>query len=288
MNAIVKNEIAILGTPKQSKDLRASSWFVPSKHVIVANDSDFEHLVKSSNFSKNPVFVALSKSIFNHFMKYLVKNISNAEVVDSFHRAKPSFISFLDSNDSEENIVLNDLFEDVVLDNNKSFVLLNKEELLTVLAMPLSERRDQVIGLQVLESLKKVKILKADFETLFIPMDIFKATSRGVKADFKNIEIMEYGHYIKLGEYEASVSGILYECDKNYRLRRKKERFDNEISFGACLRRYRIQKDIKQSDFKNTSEITIRRIEAGKEPPKSRIDKILKELSLTEDELMSY
>lgn len=42
-----------------------------------------------------------------------------------------------------------------------------------------------------------------------------------------------------------TMRGLLYENDKRYRLERKKQRLSNEKSFGACLRRFRIQKKIK-------------------------------------------
>ena len=99
---------------------------------------------------------------------------------------------------------------------------------------------------------------------------------------------MEFGHFIRFGEYEASMSGILYECDKGFRLRRKKERLKEETTFGACLRRYRIQKKINQTEFKKTSEKTIRRIEEGQEVKQLTKSKILHELGITEKELLTY
>ncbi|WP_299375195.1 ATP-binding cassette domain-containing protein [uncultured Kiloniella sp.] len=277
MTAAQKHEITIFGTVSQRDEVRASNWFEPSKHTVAITDRDFDKVLQSEILGKNPIFIALSKSVLNHFLKYLADKIIDNNMVGSFYKSKPSLISFKDMNLDEERIVIDDLFEDVIFNKKRNLTLLEKEELMFVLSKPLSERRDRVIGVQVLKGLKKIKLLRGNFESLYVPMENFETTTQGVEPDFDDLEVMEYGHYIRLGDYEAAVTGVLYECDKDYRLRRKKERLENEISFGACLRRYRIQKKIRQSDLENTSEKTIRRIEDGENPTNSTKAKILNE-----------
>ena len=68
------------------------------------------------------------------------------------------------------------------------------------------------------------------------------------------------------GDYEAAADAILYEFDEEYRTRAKKRLRDK--SLGGAIRRLRLQKGLRQSDFPGISAKEIARIEKGlvKEP----------------------
>ena len=75
------------------------------------------------------------------------------------------------------------------------------------------------------------------------------------------LSFTDYGHTVALGEYEAAADAILYEIDAEYRRQLNKERQRSERSFGASLRRLRIQKRLNRNDFAPLAAKTIARIE---------------------------
>jgi len=99
--------------------------------------------------------------------------------------------------------------------------------------------------------------------SITLPFSAFEPSGSGVEPDFKVFAVIDYGQTIRLGEYEAASDAILYEFDPEYRRRIRKERNESEQSFGASLRRLRIQKGLKREDFLPTSAKTIARIEQG-------------------------
>lgn len=95
---------------------------------------------------------------------------------------------------------------------------------------------------------------------------------------------------LKFGDYEASVDSVLYEFDMEYRKYLKAKRTQSDKSFGAALRRLRLQKGLLQSDFGSIDERAIGRIERGEvtKPRKSTIAKIAKTLGVSAEEISSY
>jgi len=87
---------------------------------------------------------------------------------------------------------------------------------------------------------------------------------RWSEADFKAFSVADYGHAVRLGEYEAATDAILYEFDSDYRKTLSKQRSASERSLGAALRRLRKQRGLTQADFAPISAKTIARIEQGK------------------------
>jgi transcriptional regulator with XRE-family HTH domain len=55
----------------------------------------------------------------------------------------------------------------------------------------------------------------------------------------------------------------LYEADPEYRSRLTAKRRAEDKTFGACLRRLRLQRGLRQSDFGEVTAKTIARIERG-------------------------
>ena len=132
-------------------------------------------------------------------------------------------------------------------------------ELLTVLVG--AEPADRFIGGAVDQTSKTLTLLRGDRQVMVLPFAAFSPSGNGVKPDFDAFSITDYGHTIELGDYEASADAILYERDAGYRRRLDAGRRADERSFGASLRRLRLQRGLKQSDFPPNTAKTIARIE---------------------------
>jgi hypothetical protein len=284
----MKIEITIFGTQGQSDAMKSERWFNPHKYQFALGVEDFKKKFSINDIRKNSIFISLSSSVFSGVLKYLVGQIENSNFIEPFHKYRPPFLSFTELDLKEEKILIHDLFDEIFFDSPDKWNLLRKDQLISILSKPINIRRDLAIGIQVLKGIKKIRILRGDMEPIYISMENFSPNSLGLMPDFNQVEIMEFGHFIRFGEYEVSMSGLLYECDRDFRLRRKKDRLKEETTFGACLRRYRMQKKINQTDFKKTSEKTIRRIEDGEEVKDLTKSKILQELGITEKELLTY
>ena len=115
-------------------------------------------------------------------------------------------------------------------------------------------------------------------------MTAFANSGDGVKPDFDQFLIDDYGQTVKFGDYEASTESILYEFDADYRKRHRKNLIKTEKGLGASIRRLRLQKGLRQTDFSSVdlSEKEIRRIEAGeiKKPHQATLQKIAKKLGV--------
>jgi len=81
--------------------------------------------------------------------------------------------------------------------------------------------------------------------------------------DFADAEIIDSGLTVRLGQYEAALDAILYEFDRDYRGRARQRRLDTDSSFGAALRRLRLQKSVARGGFPGISQKEIARIERG-------------------------
>ncbi|MGO8751999.1 MAG: helix-turn-helix domain-containing protein [Thermoguttaceae bacterium] len=109
-----------------------------------------------------------------------------------------------------------------------------------------------------------VTLWRGDLKSLAVPFRAFASSGDGVEPDFKAFSVMDYGHTVRLGEYEAAADAILYEFDSDYRKMLSKQRLESERSFGAALRRLRKQRGVTQEDFAPLPAKTIARIEQGK------------------------
>ena len=123
-----------------------------------------------------------------------------------------------------------------------------------------------------------------------MPFEYFKPSGDGTKPDFSKLAFADYGQTVALGDYEASADGLLYEFDPAYRQKLKKERLAEEKSFGASLRRLRLQRELKRTDFAPASSKTIARIELAKvgRPQARTLDAIEKRLGMTADQIETY
>jgi len=133
-------------------------------------------------------------------------------------------------------------------------------------------------------------LVRGNLQTIVVPFSFFEESGDGVKPDFDKLSFTDYGHTVALGEYEASADAILYETDNEYRRKLNKERRQSERSFGASLRRLRLQRKLTQDDFAPLVKKTIARIERNEvaKPHGKTLEKIAKRLGVSPDQIESY
>ncbi len=181
--------------------------------------------------------------------------------------------------------LLKALFKEAIILSEKTSLPL--KELLYVLNGKNSEF--YVIGGQIDEMTQTVTLIRGNLESIVIPFSIFRPSGNGTKPNFSKFLIEDYGQTLKFGEYEASVDSILYEFDPNYRREKRKELIKKDRGFGACLRRLRLQRGLRQTDFKDIGEKEIGRIERGEvKARKTTLEKISKILDVKLEEIKSY
>jgi hypothetical protein len=151
------------------------------------------------------------------------------------------------------------LFLDVVAGPPASFLPL--DQLRDVLES--DRRQDLAVGVLVNSDREAVILIRGDFDRIVVPWSWFRPTPAGLAPDFGDVEVTDYGLTIRLGRYEAATEAILYELDRDFRMRERQRRIEMDPSFGAALRRLRIQKGVPRSGFPGISEKEVARIERG-------------------------
>lgn len=168
--------------------------------------------------------------------------------------------------------------------------LLPVDELLDVLAAPTKEAASLFIaGVADMES-QTLALTRGNMKTIAVPFSMFKPSGTGVQPDFAQLSVTDYGHTVRLGDYEAASDAILYEADPEYRRKVKKKLLAEEQTFGASLRRLRIQKGLSRGDFGSLSSKTIARIERNEveKPHGDTLRIIADRLGVEPDEIESY
>ena len=162
------------------------------------------------------------------------------------------------------------------------------EELVTVIAG--NDAAHRFIGGVADPESETLALVKGDLQTIVVPFSSFEESGDGVKPDFSELSFTDYGHTVVLGAYEASADAILYETDAAYRRRLNKERRKSERTFGASLRRLRLQRRLKRSDFAEIAPKTIARIERNEvgKPHGKTLEAIAKRLGVSPDQIETY
>ena len=177
------------------------------------------------------------------------------------------------------------LFKDAIIISQKSSLPL--EQLLEVLSGKNPER--YIIGGQVDEMTHTVTLVRGDLNSIVVPLSTFRPSGDGIHPNFASFSIDDYGQTLKFGEYEAAVDAVLYEFDPLYRRARKAELAKKDKGFGASLRRLRLQKGLRQTDFPSIDPREIGRIERGDvKPRKTTIEKIANVLNVDAGEITTY
>lgn len=139
------------------------------------------------------------------------------------------------------------------------------EELAAVLAA--NNKAELFIGGMVDDDSETLALWRGNLETLTVPFTAFPPSGDGIEPDFSAFAVTDYGHTVRLGDYEAATEALLYEFDPKYRRRIARERRAEDRAFGACLRRLRKQRGVRREDFLPLSSKTIARIEHGEVDP---------------------
>ncbi|MGD0897796.1 MAG: hypothetical protein ABR915_08150, partial [Thermoguttaceae bacterium] len=127
--------------------------------------------------------------------------------------------------------------------------LLPLEELLDVLSAPQGEAANLFIAGVADPQSRTLALTRGNMKTIAVPFSMFPPSGTGVQPDFGRLSLTDYGHTVQLGDYEAASDAILYETDPEFRRKQKKKLLAEEQTFGASLRRLRIQKGLSRNDF---------------------------------------
>ena len=164
------------------------------------------------------------------------------------------------------------------------------DELQEVLAALDGEREDIFLGGTADPETETIALVRGNLETQTVPFSMFPPSPSGVKPDFLRLGFTDYGHTIRFGDYEVAADAILYELDPEFRRRLHQQRKAEDKTFGACLRRLRKQRQLKQSDFPGVSAKTVARIERHEteKPHGATLQTLAAKLGVSPDEIESF
>ena len=134
-------------------------------------------------------------------------------------------------------------------------------EMFEVLTLP--DAMKYIIGGLVDQRTSTLTVYRGDLGTITVPLSVFKATGTGLEPDPTDFRVIDGGQAIRMGKYEATADVIFYEGDADYRRALRKRRKEEERGLGPALRRLRIQRGLRQTDFGNVPAKTLARIERG-------------------------
>lgn len=89
-------------------------------------------------------------------------------------------------------------------------MLLQSEELVEIFALSDEEAGKLLIGGIVITEKDIILLIKGDMSILKIPLSFFSPTGEGLKPDFNKFRVIDFGHAVSFGEYEAATDAILH------------------------------------------------------------------------------
>jgi len=157
-------------------------------------------------------------------------------------------------------------------------------------ALNSTHRTDVFVGVASAHADNAVILYRGNLDPLVVPLAWFKPAPGGLEPDACEIAVTDFGQTICLGKYEASAAAILYEFDGDYRRRAKRRLRQADRSLGGALRRLRLQKGLRQSDFPGLTAKEIARIERGevKKPHQRTLAKIARRIGVRAEEIATY
>jgi hypothetical protein len=182
---------------------------------------------------------------------------------------------------------LDDLFEPFVWSAG-DFRHLPIDELAEVLAD--DRRGDLFIGGYADIENQTLTLVRGDLRRLSVPLSMFLPSGAGAAPDPSRLAISDCGNTVRLGDYEAAADAILYEADPSFRNQLLVKKRAEDKTFGACLRRLRLLRALRQGDFGDVTAKTIARIERGEtEAPHGHTLKVIAaRLGVEPNEITSY
>ena len=181
-------------------------------------------------------------------------------------------------------------FFNILIGDSPSVRWLPEVEHAAVLLAPEEDKAELFFAVAVDPRSRSVTLYRADLTVFSIPFSLFQPSGDGTRPDFSRPRVTDYGRTVVFGEYEAAGDAILYETDAEYRKKLHVQRRETERSFGASLRRLRMQRRLTQSDFPGVTAKTVARIERGEVgKPHGKTLKILADtLGVNADEIETY
>ncbi|MGI8553115.1 MAG: helix-turn-helix domain-containing protein [Dehalococcoidia bacterium] len=151
-------------------------------------------------------------------------------------------------------------------------------------------RHNLVIGGFVDPQSETLTLYRGDFEKFSVPLSLFKPSGTNAVPDAAAFDVTDCGQTIRLGNYEAATDAILYDVDADFRRAINAKRREEDKTFGACLRRLRKTRGLRQGDFGPIPAKTIARIERGEtqEPHGKTLQLLAEGLGVEPDEIVSY
>ena len=249
---------------------------VPTGVAVCRRSSDLTSFVRES--PKKRVYVSYRVSSTDDLLQAGLKHCRGAHIGNLLTLEPPR---------PESVPSLAGLFERVI-GAIPGYRWLPREELPAVLSG--RNAADRFIGGAADAEGKTIALVRGNLTTLVVPFAFFKPSGDGTKPDYASLAFADYGLTVALGNYEASADGILYEFDPGYRSKLRKERLKTERSFGASLRRLRLQRGLKRADFAPVASKTIARLERGdvEKPHGKTLEAIAQRLGVSADKIESY
>lgn len=255
-----------------TNDKSAPNPFAALKPVVLASPDP----VRLANVGANAVWIVWKAHDLRAFIPFFAtKAVAQNSVL------------ILDSSFERLNL-LNAVFKRVVAEGHGTH-LLPHGDLIDVLGSPRPE--DLLIGYSLDKEDETIVFHRGNFETLVVPFDFFRAKGSRPRPNFNDCTIIDCGQTVRLGTYEAATDAILYELDADFRRRMKRKERVGDKSFGACLRRLRLQKGLKLQDFTpHVAERQMGRIERNEiaNPRPETLRKIARRLGVRVGDITSY
>jgi DNA-binding Xre family transcriptional regulator len=148
-----------------------------------------------------------------------------------------------------------------VVATDAGLAFLPPDELAEVLAAP--NAADLAIAAGYDPELESIYVVRGNLERLIVPARHFKASAASPQPVFEDAHAIDFGNALALGEYEASMDALLYEQDPHFRRELRKRQLATDESFGASIRRLRLQRGLKRTDLAGISDKEVARIERG-------------------------
>ena len=133
-------------------------------------------------------------------------------------------------------------------------------------------------------------LYRGDFTSLLVPFAWFEPRPLAGPPDWTQFEITDFGHTLRMGGYEAATDTILYDFDPVFRREAKARLIEQDDSFGGALRRLRLLRGLRQSDFPPLSAKEVARIERGevRKPRSNTLLALANRLGVGPEEITDY
>jgi hypothetical protein len=161
-------------------------------------------------------------------------------------------------------------------------------EMFEVLTLP--DAKKYIIGGLVDQQTCTLTVYRGDLGTVTVPLSVFKPSGVGLEPDPTAFSVIDGGQAIRMGRYEATADVIFYEGDPDYRRALRDRRKEGERGLGPALRRLRIQRGLRQTDFGDVPAKTMARIERGEiaKPQRRTLAAIAEKLGVSSQEIGAF